>query len=287
VSRVRTVVATEVILFLGLLAFVAAAFLVERGAGLDGPLSLGPVARIALAAAPSALWLGYFRARDTEEAEPIQMVLVMYLAGALIAGPVASFAVELALVPDVAAGPEFARFGAERLVTAFLVVAVAQELCKYAVVRYTVYSLPDLGDPVDGLVYMTAVGLGFATFRSHRYLADLNGEVLLSVAAARVAVVTLAHACFAAVLGVAIGWAKFSSRTPWRRSLVLLAGLLGAVALNGQFAVVEAAISVPGLGFAPWRSVAFAFGFAAAVLIVFSFVLRRILRAVARVAAEA
>ncbi len=274
------------ILFLGLLAFVAAAFLVERGAGLDGPVSLGPVARIALAAAPSALWLGYFRAQDTQEAEPIPLVLIMYLAGALIAGPVASFAVERALIPDVAAGPEFARFGAERLVSAFLVVAVAQELCKYAVVRYTVYSQPDLGDPVDGLVYMTAVGLGFASFRSHQYLSDLNGEVLLSVAAARVTVTTLAHACFAAVLGLAIGWAKFSSRTPWRRSLVLLAGLLGAVALNGQFAVVEAAISVPGLGFAPWRSVAFAFGFAAAVLIVFSFVLRRILRAIARVGGE-
>jgi protease PrsW len=280
VSRVRTVVATEVILFLGLLAFVAAAFLIERGAGLDGPVSLGPLARIALAAAPSALWLGYFRSQDSQEAEPMPLVLVLYLGGALVAGPAATFAIDQAIAPDVAAGPEFAPFAGDRLVTAFLVVAVAQELCKYAVVRYTVYSLPDLGNPVDGLVYMTAVGLGFATYRGHLHLAELHGDVLLSVAAGRVVVTTLAHACFAAVLGLAIGWAKFSPRTPWRRSLILLAGLLGAVALNGVFALVEAAVSMPGLGFAPWRSVAFAFGFSAAVLIAFSFVLRRIVRAV-------
>jgi protease PrsW len=287
VSRLRTVVATEVILFLGLLAFVIAAFLVERGAGLDGPVSLGPLARVAFAAAPSALWLGYFRAQDGQTQEPMSLLLVMYLAGALIAGPVASFAVGVVLEPDAAAAPVFDRFGAARLVSAFLVVAMAQELCKYAVVRYTVYSLPDLGNPVDGMVYMTAVGLGFATFRGHQYLSELDGEVLLSVGAARVVVTTLAHACFAAVLGLAIGWSKFSSRTPWRRSLVLLAGLLGAVVLNGQFAVVEAAISVPGLAFAPWRSVAFAFGFAAAVLMAFSYVLRRVVRAVARVESEA
>ncbi|HTE52531.1 MAG TPA: PrsW family glutamic-type intramembrane protease [Kofleriaceae bacterium] len=286
-SRVRTVVATEVVLFLGLLAFVIAAFLVERGAGLDGPISLGPLSRIALAAAPSALWLGYFRAQDHHEPDPMPLVLVMYLAGALVAGPIASFAVDQALRPDVAAGPDFARFGAERLVSAFLVIAVAQELCKYAVVRYTVYSLPDLGNPVDGMVYMTAVGLGFATFRSHALLSELHGEVLLSLAAARVAVTTLAHACFAAVLGLAIGWAKFSSRTPGRRSLVLVAGLVAAIALNGQFAVADAAISAPGLAFAPWRSVAFAFGFAAAVLIAFSFILRRALRAIARAAEPA
>ncbi len=275
------------ILFLGLLAFVIAAFLVERAAGLDGPVSLGPLARVAFAAAPSALWLGYFRAQDIQTQEPMSLLIVMYLAGALIAGPVASFVVGVALEPDAAAAPVFDRFGAERLVSAFLVVAMAQELCKYAVVRYTVYSLPDLGNPVDGMVYMTAVGLGFATFRGHHYLSELDGQVLLSVGAARVVVTTLAHACFAGVLGLAIGWAKFSSRTPWRRSLVLLAGLLGAVLLNGQFAVVEAAISVPGLGFAPWRSVAFAFGFAAAVLMAFSYVLRRVVRAVARVESEA
>jgi protease PrsW len=279
VSRVRTVVATELILLVGLLAFVAAAFLVERGAGIDDAVSLGAVPRVAFAAAPALLWLLYFRAQDIDEPEPRSFVFVLYLAGALVAGPVASFAVDLVLVPDVASAPDFDRFGAARLVTALLVVGVAQELTKYLVVRYTVYPLPDLGDPLDALVYATAVALGFATYRSHQYLSTLDGHVLLSVGAARVVVTTLAHACFSAVVGLAFGWAKFASRTPGRRALVLGAGLLAAVALNGLFAVVEGAIAITGLDFSPWRSIAFAFGFGVVVLMASSFLLRRVLRA--------
>lgn len=275
-SRVRTVVATEIILLFGLLTFVAAAFLVERGARLDEAVSLGPIARIAFAALPGVLWVVTFRARDAGELQPRPLVFGLFLAGALIAGPVASLVLELALPPDVAAAPVFDRFGAERLVTAFLVVAVAQELAIYAVVRYSVYPLPALAQPIDGLVYATAVGLGFAAFRSHQYLTALGGEVVLSVGAARVAATTLGHACFAAVLGLAIGWAKFSPLGGWRRSGVLWAGLAGAVLLSGLFATVEGAIAAPGLGFAPWRAIAFAFGFAVVVLIAVSFPMRRI-----------
>ena len=275
-SRVRTVVSTEVILLLGLVAFMAAAFLVERGARLDEAVTLGPVARIAFAAAPPLLWVLAFRARDSQELAPKPLVFLLFLAGALVAGPLAAFVLTRALPPDVAAAPVFDRFGAERLVTAFLVVALVQELAKYLIVRYSVYPLPELAEPVDGLVYMTAVGLGFAAHRNHEYLTALEGDVVLSIAAARTVATTLGHACFAAVLGLAMGWAKFSPLGPWRRSLVLLAGLLGTVLLSGLFATVEGAIAAPGLGFAPWRGVAFAFGFAATVFIAVSFPLRRI-----------
>jgi protease PrsW len=276
VSRVRTVVATEVILLLGLVAFMAAAFLVERGAGLDEALTIGPLSRIALAAAPPLLWLVTFRARDSQEPSPRPLVFLLFLAGALIAGPLASFVLERALPPDVTAAPLFDRFGAERLVTTFLVVAVVQELAKYLIVRYSVYPLSELAEPVDGLIYMTAVGLGFAAYRNHEYLASLEGEVVLSIGAARLVATTLGHACFAAVLGLAMGWAKFSPLGHWRRSLVLLAGLGATVVLSGLFATAEAAIAAPGLGFAPWRGVAFAFGFAAIIFIAVSFPLRRL-----------
>jgi RsiW-degrading membrane proteinase PrsW (M82 family) len=275
-SRVRTVVATEVILLLGLVATMAAAFLVERSARLDDAVTLGPVARILFAAVPGLLWVGYFRARDSQEYRPRQLVFAMFLAGALVAGPAAQLALDLLLPVDVAAGPIFDRFGAERLVTAFLVVALVQELAKYAVVRYTVYPLSDISQPIDGLVYLTAVALGFAAYRNHAYLSEAGGQILLSTGTARLIVTTLGHACFAALLGLAMGWAKFSPLGPWRRSLVLAGGLVGAVALNGGFATVQSAIAAPGLGFDPWRGLAFAFGFAASVFIAVSFPLRRI-----------
>jgi len=263
-------------LLLGLCAFLAAAFLVERGAGLEGAVKLGPVGQLAFASLPALLWLGYFRAQDTQEAEPRPLVFALFLAGALIAGPAADLAIQLALAPDVAAAPEFDRLGPDRLLSAFLVVAVAQELAIYLVVRYSVYPMLEIAQPIDGLIYTTAVALGFAAFRSHEYLGGLHGEVILSVGAARVVTHTLAHASFAAVLGLAIGWAKFSPYGPFKRALVLSGGLLGAVFLDGLFSSVESAIAAPGLGFSPWRAVAFAFGFAVAVFIAVSLPLRRL-----------
>ena len=275
-SRVRIAVATEVMLLLGLCAFLAAAFIVERGAGLDGAVRLGPIGQLAFASLPGLLWLGYFRAQDSQEPESRPLVFALFLAGALIAGPAADLAIQLALAPDVAADPAFDRLGAERLVAAFLVVALAQELAIYLVVRYSVYPMAEIAQPIDGLIYTTAVGLGFAAFRSHQYLEALHGEVILSVGAARVVSTTLAHASFAAVLGLAIGWAKFSPYGPLKRALVLAGGLGAAVCLDGLFSVAESAIAAPGLGFSPWRGVAFAFGFAVAVLIAASLPLRRL-----------
>jgi RsiW-degrading membrane proteinase PrsW (M82 family) len=275
-SRVRIAVATEVMLLLGLCAFLAAAFLVERGAGLEGAVRLGPIGQLAFAALPAMLWLGYFRAQDSQEAEPRPLVFALFLAGALVAGPAADLAIQLALAPDVAAAPAFDRLGAEQLVAAFLVVAVAQELSIYLVVRYSVYPMAEIAQPVDGLIYTTAVALGFAAFRSHQYLDALHGEVILSVGAARVVATTLAHASFAAVLGLAVGFAKFSPLGPVKRGLVLLGGLGAAVLLDGLFSVAESAIAAPGLGFSPWRAVAVAFGFAVAVFIAVSFPLRRL-----------
>ena len=275
-SRVRIAVASEVMLLLVLCAFLAAAFLVERGAGLEGAVRLGPVGQLAFAALPGLLWLGYFRAQDSQLAESRPLVFALFLAGGLIAGPAADLAIQLALAPDVASAPAFDRLGGERLVAAFLVIGLAQELTIYLVVRYSVYPMAEIAQPIDGLIYTTAVALGFAAFRSHQYLDALHGEVILSVGAARVVSTTLAHASFAAVLGLAIGWAKFSPYGPLKRALVLGGGLGAAVLLDGLFSVAESAIAAPGLAFSPWRGVAFAFGFAVAVFIAVSLPLRRL-----------
>jgi RsiW-degrading membrane proteinase PrsW (M82 family) len=276
VSRVRTAVATEVLLLFGLCVFVVAAFLIERGAGLDHAVRIGTVPRLAFASVPALLWLGYFQVRDAQEHQPKPLVFGLFLAGALVAGPAADLLIDLASAHDPAAAPGFARFGAERVLSAFLVVGVAQEFAKYAVVRYTVYPLPEVAHPIDGLVYTTAVGLGFAAHQAFEVMSAGNGEVLLSVAAAQIVTVTLAHASFAAVLGLGLGWAKFTQHAPGRRALVLGGGVAAATGLNGTFSLVEGAIAAPGLEAAPWREVAFAFGFATLVLIAVSFPMRRV-----------
>jgi RsiW-degrading membrane proteinase PrsW (M82 family) len=270
---VRTVATTEILLVIGLVLFVAAAHLVERALGLDGPISVGKPMAVVMAAIPGLLWLVYFYLQDRHEPEPKHYVFGVYLAGAFVAAPVAHFLVEV--VEPAGAGPTLSTWSMENVVRSFLVVGLAQELSKYLVVRYSVYLSAEFDEPMDGIVYMTAAGIGFATHECYRYLQGLDGSVYLGAGAANAVVITLAHACFAGVLGFALGRAKFDPRDASRRGLVLLAGLLVAAALNGQFAVLEGVVESSGLRVQPWRGVAYAAGFAAAVFFATSLLMRR------------
>lgn len=273
----RILVETEALFLIGLVAFVAIAAAAERIAGLDEPLSLGPFGSIALAGAPAFLWLGYFYRQDRHEPEPKHYVFGIFLLGALVAAPVAGFLVDQALSQSPLAPLRLDPLGADRIVRALLVVAVAQELCKYAVVRYTVYPNREFDEPLDGIVYATAAGIGFATYENVRFLGGSHGEVLLAAGAATTVVTTLAHACFAGVIGYALGRAKFVSRSHLRRTITLVLGLVCAVALNGAFQLLGNAARARGFAREPWREVAFAAGFVIVVFFVISILSRRLL----------
>lgn len=274
--RVRTVVAADVLLLLGLLALVLAGWLVERGFALDAPLALGPTACAAIAALPAVLWLGYVHGQERLEASPKHYVIATALIGAFVAGPVARWMIGGALAPHPAAGVDLDPFSAARLVRIVLVVALGQELLKYAVVRYGVYRTPELQQPIDAMIYATAAGLGFAAHATFLDLRALGGHVFLSAAIARTVVHAVAHACFAAAIGHALAVAKFAPATPLRRALRLAAGLGLAVVLDAQFVLVSGALSTRALEATPWRAIGYAFGFAAAVFFVASLRLRRL-----------
>jgi len=276
-SRIRTVAATEILLVVGLVLFVAAAHVAERLLGIDGPVSVNKPMAVVMAAIPGLLWLVYFYLQDRHEPEPKHFVLGVYLAGAFLAAPIAHFVVDLAR-PE-ATGASLTTFSADNVVWLFLVIGLAQEASKYVVVRYSIYLSPEFDEPMDGIVYMTAAGIGFATHENYLYLQGLDGTVYMGAGAANAVVVTLAHACFAGVLGYALGRAKFSTSDSTRRGLVLLVGLLIAAALNGQFTLLEGVVKSSGLEVQPWRGVAYAAGFAATVFFVTSLLMRRHLEA--------
>lgn len=275
-SRIRTLVATEILLVFGLLAFVAIAYAVERVANL-GAVPLSPIAALFLSSVPALLWLAYFWAQDRHEPEPTHYVLGIYLLGAFVAGPLAAFAIGQVSGPPPLSAGAVGPLAPERLVRAILIVGLAQELCKYLVVRYTIYLSPEFDEPMDGIVYMTAAGIGFANFQNFHYFQSLQGEVLLTAGVRDAVVGTLAHACFAGVMGYALGRAKFSAASPAVRSATLFAGLVCAAILNGVFFLVRGGMKASGLELQPWRAVAFAAGFAAIVFFVTSLLMRRLL----------
>jgi protease PrsW len=261
-SRARTLAATELLLIAGLLAFVGAAWAAERILGLTAPVHLSPLLSLALAAVPAALWLGYFYLQDRSEPEPKHYVAGVYLLGAFVAPPVASF-LSRTLFPVAAASTT--RINGANLIAAILSAGLAQELAKYLVVRYSIYLSAEFDEPMDGIIYMTAAGIGFATAENVHYLEGVDGTVFLATGAMNTVVTTLAHGCFAGVLGYVLGRARFSGVGPIWRNLFLLGGLLLAAGLNGTFSLLQRAVRVSGLQVHPWRGVAFAAGFAVLV----------------------
>jgi RsiW-degrading membrane proteinase PrsW (M82 family) len=274
--RARALIGTKFQLIAGLVGFVLVAWLVELVAGIRA-VNLGTMLAAVMAAIPAVLWLGFFYLMDRHEPEPKQLVAGVCVLGALIAGPLADF-VQVQAVPPVAlAVPGLSAFSLDRIVHAVLVIGLSQEMCKYAVVRYTIYMSREFDEPMDGIVYMMACGTGFAVWVNYHRLSGQNHEVYLSIGAAQAVVTTLAHASFAGLLGYVMGRAKFSRRSAPIRGLLILLGLLGAAAFNGQFTLVENWVLQHGLAQHPWYGVGYAALCASAMFGIIWLVSRRLL----------
>jgi len=277
--RARALVGTKFLLIAGLVGFVLVAWLVELVAGIHDAVNLGPMLAAVIAGIPAVFWLGFFYMMDRHEPEPKQLVAGVCVLGVLIAAPIADF-VQSQAVPGVALAVHgLSPFSFDRILEAVLIVGLSQEMCKYAVVRYTIYMSREFDEPMDGIVYMMACGTGFAVWVNYHRLSGQNHEVYLSIGAAQAVVTTLAHASFAGLLGYAMGRAKFSRRSAPVRGILLMLGLLGAATLNGQFTIVENWVLQRGLTQHPWYGVGYAALSAALIFSLIWIVSQRLLAA--------
>lgn len=275
--RARLLVGSKLALVGGLVAFVGLAWVVERLIGLDGPVVLSPPLALLVAGVPASLWLAFFYLQDRHEPEPMHFVAGVFLLGALVAAPLADFLIYQVAPPSPLGQYGLRPFSLDRIVHEVLVIGLAQELCKYAAVRYTIYTSPEFDEPMDGVVYMMSVGTGFAVWINYHRLQGLGGSVYLSTGAAQTVVTTLAHASFAGWLGYVLGRAKFTRRGPVSRGVLLFLGLLAAAALNGQFALVEQWVTTSGFDKHAWRGVLYAAAVAVAVFALLMLLVQRLL----------
>ena len=271
-------VGTKFLLIAGLVGFVVVAWLAELIIGLHRPVELGRLLAGLMAGIPALLWLGFFYLMDRHEPEPKQLVLGVSVLGALIAAPLASFVQAQAVPPVALAVHGLSPWSLDRIVYAVFVVGLTQEVCKYVVVRYTIYTSREFDEPMDGIVYMMACGTGFAVWVNYHRLID-HDQVILSTGAAQCVITTLAQASFAGLLGFVLGRAKFSQRPPFVRGAFILIGLLGAALLNGQFTIVENWVIQSGMAQHPWRGVGFAAACASAVFVLIWMFSQRLLAA--------
>lgn len=179
----------------------------------------------ALALGPGLFWLWFFYRKDHLHPEPRALVAHAFLFGMLAVIPAAIIeAVADAIIPFT---------HARNILTLFIgtifVVGPTEELLKYAVVRWRIYSRPEFDEPVDGVVYAAAAALGFATLENVFYALSFGVGVML----VRGPVSTLAHVLFAAPWGYALGLAK--QVPPAEGAARIRTGLIVAMLGHGAF----------------------------------------------------
>jgi RsiW-degrading membrane proteinase PrsW (M82 family) len=231
---------------------------------LEGRLLI--VTGIVMALVPAVIWLVFFYLQDRLEPEPKRYVVGIFILGGLLAS-----AVGIPLVNDLFQVREWLYDSpVVQLVGGILVIGFTQEFLKYAAVRYTLFESQEFDERMDGVIYGTAAGLGYATMLNIHYVLS-NAGVDLSVGVIRIVITALAQASFAGVVGYFLAQDKFEGKPVWW----MPAGLTLAAVLNGLFIFVRDLASVRGLQFNPWNGLILATVIALVILAVLFWLMRR------------
>ncbi|HEX2687739.1 MAG TPA: PrsW family intramembrane metalloprotease [Kofleriaceae bacterium] len=114
---------------------------------------------------------------------------------------------------------------------AFIVAAAVEEACKIFVVYWVVWQKPEFDERMDGIVYASRAGLGFALVENVMYLLgqhSLQGQILVWVVRALLAVP--GHAMWTGMIGAMAARRRFDGK-----GLGLIGGYLLAVAFHGAY----------------------------------------------------
>ncbi len=168
---------------------------------------------LVLAIAPAIFIAWYIYRKDKYEPEPLHLLLGVFILGALSVIPASIL--------------EYP-FGSD-IFTSAVIAPVVEECTKFSVVFFFMYRNAEFDEPMDGIVYAAAAGLGFATIENIFYV--LDGGVAVGILRAVASVP--GHVIFSCIWGFALGIAKF--RPASRRAGIILAGLAGAILLHGIF----------------------------------------------------
>ncbi len=176
-----------------------------------------------LAVAPAAFWLWYFYNKDRYEPEPLSWILLVYIFGIVVTIPVAFIEGTLSIIV-----PEF--------LIVVMVAPIVEEAGKYLVVKKTVWESLEFDEPVDGIIYAAAAGLGFATLENVIYVfSAVETSLLLALQTGllRALISVPGHVLFSAMWGYSLGKARFLPQE--QRTGVIATGLILAIAFHALF----------------------------------------------------
>jgi protease PrsW len=174
-----------------------------------------------------AMWL--FDRLDAKRPEPPSLRRKVAFVGMLSVIPAIVLEVLVTRTIGEQLGPMWTYQGSS--FHAYVVAAAIEEACKIAVVYWIVWRHPEFDERMDGIVYATRAGLGFALVENVMYLLGqetLSGQLYVWVARALLAVP--GHAMWTGIIGAFAARRRFDGH-----GLGLIGGYLLAVALHGTY----------------------------------------------------
>jgi RsiW-degrading membrane proteinase PrsW (M82 family) len=168
---------------------------------------------------------------DAKRPEPARTRRLVVLFGMLSVIPALILELVLSKVVGEQLEPPLTYQGAS--FQAFVAAAAVEEACKIGVVYWVVWHKPEFDERMDGIVYASRAGLGFALVENVLYLlgqASLQGQIVVWVERALLAVP--GHAMWTGMIGAMAARRRFD-----RRGLGLGGGYLLAVAFHGAYDV--------------------------------------------------
>lgn len=185
---------------------------------------------MAAALLPALILLIAVYRRDRVESEPVGLLIKLIVMGVIAA--LISIGLESAgeTLLDLRLSPGTDVYN---IITAFLVVALAEEGSKYFLMRLTTWKHPAFNYRFDGIVYAVFVSLGFAAFENVGYVFSYG----LETAVMRALLSIPGHMSFAVFMGYFYGRAKYHHNRghKLRRFIASVMALLSAVLFHGTY----------------------------------------------------
>ncbi len=131
---------------------------------------------------PSFIWLYFFIREDEAHPEPKSLIIYTFIAGALV-----TFFV---LGPQMFLSNFFADFGTTQYgFVPLFVLSLVEEVFKFLAVYFLVSRTRDFDEPLDAMIYMIVVALGFAAVENVASI--LNGENGSTISAMGISLLSL------------------------------------------------------------------------------------------------
>ncbi len=173
---------------------------------------------------PTLIWLAFWLREDRYQPEPIGLLFLTFIAGAIavfLVLPFESFATRNGIS------------GVEKI----LIFAAAEEMIKFFIVFAIDFSSSYLDEPIDYAIYLITGSLGFAGAENVLFLLNkgvpTNISFIIETGILRFLGATVLHSILAAILGLSIGFVFYKSRA--NKIIFATIGLIIVIILHTLF----------------------------------------------------